>query len=215
VRTNLSKRGGPPFAGWRVLAVAGLAVFLSGPAQTYGVSPFVEPMLRDLGWSRSLFSTAYAAGTLVSAGALVLVGRQIDRVGNRLVLSVAAIGFAAALLLLSVAGGLVTLLAGFALLRTCGSGVLGLGTRTLIPFWFVRHRGRAFSFLGLAASLSLAAIPPVNQLLIDAVGWRTAWRLDALVIGVVLLPAVALLIRNRPRIWGSALTVSRRSTNWG
>jgi len=185
-----------------VLAVAGLAVFLSGPAQTYGVSPFVEPMLHDLGWSRSLFSTAYAAGTLVSAGALVLVGRQIDQVGNRLVLSVAAPGFAAALLLLSVAGGLVTILAGFALLRTCGSGVLGLGTRTLIPFWFVRHRGRAFSLLGLAGSLSLAAVPPVNQILIDAVGWRAAWRIDALVIGVVLLPAVALLIRNRPEDLG-------------
>jgi MFS family permease len=101
-----------------------------------------------------------------------------------------------------VAGGLVTILAGFALLRTCGSGVLGLGTRTLIPFWFVRHRGRAFSLLGLAGSLSLAAVPPVNQILIDAVGWRTAWRIDALVIGLVLLPAVALLIRNRPEDLG-------------
>lgn len=198
----LNRRTRVPFAGWNVLAVAGLAVFLSGPAQTYGVSPFVEPMLRELGWSRSLFSTAYAAGTLASAGALIFVGRQIDRVGNRLVLSLAAIGFALALLLLSVAGGLITIVAGFALLRTCGSGVLGLGTRTLIPFWFVRHRGRAFSLLGLAGSLSLAAIPPVNQLLIDAVGWRTAWRIDALVIVLVLLPAVALFIRNRPEDLG-------------
>ncbi|MDP9362621.1 MAG: MFS transporter [Chloroflexota bacterium] len=186
------------FSGWQVLFVAGLAVFLSGPAQTYGVSPFVEPMLEELGWSRSLFSTAYSVGTLASAGALLLVGRQIDRWGNRLVLSLAALGFGAALLLLSVAGGAVALLVGFALLRTCGSGVLGLGTRTLVPFWFVRRRGRAFGLLGLAASLSLAAVPPVNQLLIEAVGWRTAWRIDALVVLLVLLPAVAILVRNRP-----------------
>ena len=186
------------FSGWQVLFVAGLANFLSGPAQTYGVSPFVEPMLADLQWSRSLFSSAYSLGTLASAGVLILVGRQIDRVGNRLVLSCAALGFGLALLLLSATSGGIALLAGFALLRTCGSGIIGLGTRTLIPFWFVRHRGRAFSLLGLAGSLSLAAIPPVNQLLIDGFGWRAAWRIDALVILLVLLPAVTLFVRNRP-----------------
>ncbi|CAA9583958.1 MAG: hypothetical protein AVDCRST_MAG59-5148 [uncultured Thermomicrobiales bacterium] len=190
------------FSGWWILSVAGLASFLSGPAQTYGVSPFVEPMLAELGWSRSLFSTAYSVGTLASAGALLLVGRQIDRWGNRLVLSLAAVSFGLALMLLSVAGGAVALLVGFALLRTSGSGVLGLGTRTLIPFWFVRHRGRAFSLLGLAGSLSLAAVPPVNQLLIDAFGWRVAWRIDALVVWLVLLPAVALVVRNRPEELG-------------
>ncbi len=194
--------GRRPFFGWRILSVAGLAAFLSGPAQTYGVSPFVEPMLAELGLSRSLFSTAYSAGTLVSAGALLLVGRQIDRWGNRLVLSLAAIGFGLALLLMSAVNGAVALLVGFALLRTTGQGVLGLGTRTLIPFWFVRHRGRAFGMVGLAASLSLAAVPPANQLLIEAFGWRGAWRIDALVVLLVLLPALALVVRNRPEAVG-------------
>lgn len=185
-----------------MLAVAGLAVFLSGPAQTYGVSAFVDPMLQELGWSRSLFSTAYAVGTLVSAGALLVVGRQIDRIGNRLVLSLAAIGLGIALLLMSVVSGAVTLLIGFSLLRSCGSGILTLGARTLIPHWFVRRRGRAFSLIGLAATASLAVIPPVNELLIGAFGWRGAWRANAIVIWLVLLPAVALLVRDRPEVVG-------------
>jgi MFS family permease len=196
------RRQQPPFSGWIVLAIAGLAVFLSGPAQTYGVSAFVDPMLADLGWSRSLFSTAYAIGTLTSAVALLIVGRQIDRWGNRLVLSLAAIGFGIALLLMSVVSGAVSLLLGFALLRTCGSGVLTLAARTLIPHWFVRRRGRAFSIIGLAATLSLAAVPPVNELLIGTVGWRGAWQVNAVVIWIVLLPAVALLIRDRPETLG-------------
>jgi hypothetical protein len=45
----------PGFSRWSILAVAGMAVFLSGPAQTYGVSAFVDPMLADLHLSRSLF----------------------------------------------------------------------------------------------------------------------------------------------------------------
>jgi MFS family permease len=153
----------PAFSGWLILAVAGLAVFLSGTAQTYGVSAFVDPMLEELGWSRSLFSTAYAAGTLASAAALLVVGRLIDRWGNRLVISLAAVGFGIAFLLMSVVSGGLSLLVGFALLRTCGSGVLTLAARTLVPFWFVRRRGQAFSLLGLAATLSLAVVPPVNE----------------------------------------------------
>lgn len=63
-----------------MLLVACLAAFLSGPAQTYGVSVFVEPMIEDLGWSRPLYSTMYSVVTLLGAGVLVLVGHQIDRV---------------------------------------------------------------------------------------------------------------------------------------
>lgn len=183
-----------------MLLVAGVAVFLSGPAQTYGVSPFVDPMLADLGWSRSLFSAAYSGGTLASAGALLLVGRQIDRWGNRLVLSVAALAFALALLILSAVGGFATLLLGFALLRTCGSGVLTLAARTLIPHWFVRRRGRAFSLLGLASTLSLALFPPVNEFFIGLFGWRGAWRVNAVLILLVLVPIVAIVVRDRPEL---------------
>jgi MFS family permease len=191
-----------PFSGWTILSAAGLAVFLSGPAQTYGVSPFVDPMLSELGWSRSLFSAAYSAGTLASAGALLLLGRQIDRWGNRLVLSLAAVAFAAALLIMGAVGGVATLLLGFALLRTCGSGVVTLAARTLIPHWFVRRRGRAFSLLGLAATLSLALFPATNEFLIGVFGWRGAWRANAVLILLVLLPIVAFVVRDRPEAVG-------------
>ena len=72
----------PEFSGWLMPAIASLAVFMSGPAQTYGVSVFVDPMLQEMGWSRSFISLAYSVGTLVSAGALLVVGRQIDRSGT-------------------------------------------------------------------------------------------------------------------------------------
>ena len=192
------RRGGSPFAGWTMLAVAGLAVFLSGPAQTYGVSVFIDPMLTEFGWSRSLMASSYSLATLFSAGALFLVGRQLDRVGHRLVLAVTAFGFGGALLLMSVVNQPLMLVVGFTLLRTCGSGVLTLTARTLVPQWFVRRRGRALSLLGLGSTLSLAIIPPVNGFLIELVGWRDAWRIAAAVIWLVLLPAVALLVRNRP-----------------
>jgi MFS family permease len=181
-----------------MLFVSCLAVFLSGPAQTYGVSVFVDPMLTELGWSRSLFSTLYSLGTLASAGALVYVCRQIDRVGNRLVLSLSVVGFGAAMILLSTASGVIVVLVSFAMLRTFGSGVLTLAARTLVPNWFHTRAGRAFSLIGLAAMLSQALVPTFNSLVIDAVGWRTAWQVNVVIMWALLLPVVAIAIRNRP-----------------
>lgn len=181
-----------------VLGVASLAVFFSGPGQTYGVSTFVDPMIGELDISRSLYSTAYSFGTLMSAGALVILGRQIDRWGEQKILILASLGFVVALLLLSAAQGPLWLFIGFALLRTCGSGVLTLSARTLIPHWFVRRRGWAFSIIGLASAASLALFPLLHSQTVQALGWRGAWRLDALILLVLLLPAVVFLVRNRP-----------------
>jgi MFS family permease len=182
----------------QILLVAGLAVFLSGPAQTYGVSSFVDPMLVDLGITRSLFSTLYAAGTLASAGVLLIVGRQIDRFGSRVVLVASALLFIAALVVLGAAIDAVTLLIGFALLRTFGSGVLTLAARTLVAHWFEQGRGRAFSLIGVAGMISLAVVPATSERLVAWVGWRDAWRVYAGVMLLVLLPAVAFLVRDRP-----------------
>lgn len=196
VMSRSLKRSG--LAGRTILFIAGLAVFISGPAQTYGVSTFVEPMIDELGVSRSVFSTAYSFGTLVSAIALMIIGRQIDRWGSRIIMALATLIFAAALGLLSVANTPAALLIGFALLRTCGSGVLTLAARTLIPHWFARRRGRAFSMLGLAGAISLALIPLAHSRTIEWLGWRGAWRLDAVILLLVFLPAVLLLVKNRP-----------------
>jgi MFS family permease len=187
-----------PFAGWYMLGIACLAMFLSGPAQTYGVSVFVDPMLEEMGWSRSVFSTLYSVGTLASAVVLIAIGRLIDRRGNRLVMSLAVVGYASAMLVLANVNSLILLAVGFALLRTFGSSVLTLGGRTLVPNWFHSRAGRAFSVIAVAAMLSQALIPIFNTFIVDAVGWRSAWVVNAVLVTVILLPLTTLFIRNRP-----------------
>src|SRR6476620_68075 len=187
-----------PFRGGLMLGLASLAVFLSGPAQTYGVSVFIDPILAEFGWSRSLISTLYSIATLAGAIPMVLVGRQIDRVGNRLIMTIAAVLFGLSLLWLSVVSGPLLVLLGLAVLRTFGSGVLTLGARTLVPHWFVRRRGWAFSMLGISGSISLALVPRFNELLINWVGWRHAWQIIGAIVLLGLAPVLGLFIRNRP-----------------
>lgn len=184
------------FSGWRMVAVAGLGVFLAGPAQTYGVSVFVDPMRDEFGWSRSLISTAYAMATLIGALFVVASGRLLDRFGHRAVLTGTAIGFGGALISMGSIGGPISLTLGYAALRGFGIGALLLASRTLASQWFVRRRGRALGLVALGGSLSLALLPLTNNALIEHIGWRAAWRVDALVIWLVLLPIVAIAVRN-------------------
>lgn len=181
-----------------MLGIASLAIFLSGPGQTYGVSVFIDPIIAEFGWSRSLVSTMYSIATLISAIPLVIVGRQIDRIGSRRILTVAAICFGLALFGLSRVTAPWMLLIGFAVIRTFGSGTLTLASRTLIPQWFIRRRGRAFSILGLASALSLAIVPRVNESLISSLGWRNAWAIAGAVVLFGLAPVLAFFVRNRP-----------------
>lgn len=186
------------FSGWRMLLLAWLAVFFTGPGQTYGTSAFVDPMIEDLEMSRSLFSSLYSVGTLASAAVLMLMGRQIDNRGTRLVMGLATAGLALGAFVLGLASGPLLVLVGFSLTRACGQGLMGLAARTLIPHWFVRQRGRVFSLLGLASTFSLAIIPPVHEWMISLLGWRGAWRVDAAFLAVVLAPLFFLFLRNKP-----------------
>jgi MFS family permease len=195
---SLGQLSRPGFSGWRMLLLAWLAVFFTGPGQTYGTSAFVDPMIAELGMSRSLFSTLYSVGTLISAGTLMLMGRQIDRRGSRLVLTVATAGLALGTVALGSASGPILVLVGFSLTRAFGQGLMGLAARTLVPHWFVRQRGRAFSLLGLAATFSLAIIPPVHERLISWLGWRAAWYVDGAFLAIVLVPIFYRFLRDRP-----------------
>ena len=209
-RGRASVRPHPHFSGWTMLGIASLVLLLSTPAQTYGFSVFIDPMLTQLGLSRSLISAIYTVATLVSAGAVFLVGGVIDRHGHRLVLASTTAVYAAALVVMGAVGGAWTLLLGFTLLRATGASVLTLTARTHVAQWFVRRRGRAVSVVNLGKMLGLAVVPPANALLIQEIGWRDAWRVNALAVAL-LVPVALLLVRNRPEEVGQFPDGQRRA----
>ena len=88
----------PFFYGWIILPVAAFALFMSGPGQTYTISIFVDPMIAELGWSRTMVSGLYTAGSLTAGAVMILAGRLLDRYGARTVLAAAAAVFGLAAL---------------------------------------------------------------------------------------------------------------------
>ncbi|MFD3735609.1 hypothetical protein [Streptomyces sp. NPDC058632] len=111
---------GARFHGWRMVAYCALAMAMTAPGQTTGVSVFIDPLIADLGVSRTQVSTAYLTGTLVGACVMPLVGRAIDRHGPRRVTAAVGAAFGTILLALSFVTGLVGLTAGFVGIRMAG-----------------------------------------------------------------------------------------------
>ena len=192
----------PFFYGWLILPVAALSLFISGPGQTYTVSVFVEPIMEETGWSRTLVSSLYTAGSLSAAVTMVLVGKLFDRYGARLMLTVVGLIFGFVAIFMSQVTNPFELYFGFAGIRTFGQGSLTLIPSALVSLWFIRRRGKATAIASLGSSASFATFPPLAHQLISKLGWRNAWIALGFLIWGLLLPPVIAIIRRSPESVG-------------
>ena len=186
------------FFGWRIAVLATITGALTAPGQTIGVSVFVDPMITDLGLTRSELSFAYLIGTLVGAVALLPVGRAIDRFGARRMMTLIGLAFGGALMSMSGVQGLVTLAIGFMLIRWLGQGSLGLVSALAITPWFERRRGTVFGISFTATAIMMSLAPIILGLTIGAFGWREAWILAAIAIWLIVVPIARFGIIDRP-----------------
>ena len=131
-----------------------VAVFTSGPGQTFVFSVFVDPILLDTGMSRTELSFLYSVGTVFSAAMSLAMSHLVGKFGPRLMMGLIAFFFGAACFGISWANGSVGFLVFFAALRALGQGSLTMTAILLAVQWFVRYRGRAMGLvsLGMAAA---------------------------------------------------------------
>src|SRR5689334_25160081 len=79
------------YYGWACVAAAALAMVATLPGRTMGLGLVTEPLLRDLGLSRTSYGTINLWATLLGAGFGLGAGRVLDRVGARAVLAALAL----------------------------------------------------------------------------------------------------------------------------
>lgn len=193
--TALSPTG---FYGWHVVAYSAIALAATGPGQTVGISLFVDPLIADLGLSRSAVSTAYLVGTLAAAVALPWIGRALDRFGIRRTMAVIGVAFGAVLIAASLITNALGLTVAFVGLRMAGQGALGLTATTAVAWWFTRRRGLAAGVVSAIGALGISSTPLVLEYTLLDLGWRTAWRVEGLVIWAVVIPIAIFGMRDRP-----------------
>ncbi|TFG61079.1 MAG: MFS transporter, partial [Spirochaetales bacterium] len=206
----------PFFYGWMILGLGTLGMLMSVPGQTVGVSVFTDYLITELNIPGNLLSLAYLAGTVLSALLLTRAGRFYDRYGARIMGVIVSFALGCVLVYFSfsdvislalqrmfpfikgVASPFIVMSIGFFLLRFTGQGSLTMVSRNAVMEWFEKRRGFANGILGVAVSFGFSYAPFVLNALIQAGGWRWAWRFLALLVGAGFTFLVLLFFRDKP-----------------
>ncbi len=191
------------FYGWVIVAVMAVAGAANMAMATLNYGLFIKPMGDDLGISRAIFGFAQTTRQVATAATSPLMGGLLDRFGARVLLAVAAAVTGAALIALGFIDHGWQLIVLFALMGLVGlSGPGALVTTVPVAKWFVRQRGKAMSFVALGIPVGAVIFIPLTQLLIDHLGWRTAWMLLAVIGAGMIVPLSLIFVRRQPEDLG-------------
>jgi MFS family permease len=187
----------------RASAHRALAVTVVTLALAYGVwyayRVFLVALLKEFGWSRSVLAGAFSVFTLVNGGAGPVLGALADRFGPRRLILAGGALLAASLWADSYVTRAWHLYVGFGLLTAIGVSTAGWTPAVvMVQRQFSARLGLALGIAGSGVGLGIFLVVPLCQALIDAFGWRWAFRSLGIVAAVWILPATYLAIRDTP-----------------
>lgn len=172
----------------------GFTVF--GSIYSFGV--FLEPIMADLGSSRSATSALYVIASSAFYFLGPATGAIADRLGPRALVSFGTLamggGFAATALVTNISMAYLTYGLGVGI----GAACVYIPTFAVLGGWFDRSRTRALTIAAAGTGLGMLALPPLCALIIAHFGWRAAIMALA-VINSAVLAATAALVRPPPQ----------------
>jgi len=186
---------------WGAIAASAICMAVSMSAVFMGSFPvFLEPVSRDLAWGRAVLPQIITVISLSAAVLMPLCGRLVDQVGVRIPVALGLTLVASGMGLLSLmrSNGAVFWIA--ALLLGAGAALSGPPAFVgVVSSWFDKNRALALGFvLSIAPMCSQAIVAPLAQHLLVTVGWRTSYRMLALVVFVVGSATALFLLRRNP-----------------
>lgn len=178
------------------LVSVGMTIYLFGVFQDALVAAF-DTSVSTLAFGPSIFT---AASGILSP----LVGRSLatpSRPGRsiRSVMFLGALALGTGCVLLSRAPSLPWAALAFAFLIAPGAILMGpLLGQALVTNWFDGERGRMLGVVSAGTTVGGMLLPPIAAVLIESVGWRSAMAVLGVGAMVVMLPAIAWLVHDRP-----------------
>lgn len=178
-----------------------LAVTFVTLAITYGVwyaySVFLVALLREFGWSRSVLAGAFSIFALVNGAWNPVVGWLTDRFGPQRVVMGGGAMLAAALVADSFIAEPWQLYAVFGVVTAIGVSTAGWTPAVvMVQRQFRARLGLALGIAGSGIGVGIFLIVPLCQVLIDAFGWRWAFRVLGMLAAAWIVPATWLAVRD-------------------
>jgi MFS family permease len=186
------------FYGWWIVLASFMNLFFAVGLVFYGLPVFYTSLVDSLHFTRSQVAQGLFLGFVIVAPAFGFMGALIDRIGARRVLRVGILLVALPLVLM---GGMTRLWEYYFLciVEVVGYVLAGpISNQVLVSNWFQAKRGRAMGYAYLGLGLGGVAAPVLAAYLIGWVGWRRAFVIIGVMIGVALFPVAQWLTRSAP-----------------
>ena len=196
--TSTPAKGGW-YHGWTIVAITILSQITANGLAINSLSLFLHDWARDLHTPVSQLLLAIMPLGAVVAIASPVMGAMADKYPARWLFSLGLVGIT----LFSFAMSAVTAtwqiwaLYGTLLpisITTCTT----IASNAVVSRWFVRHVGLALGLSGIGLGISGVILPPLIAAVMPDIGWRNVWRIAGLLTGLVVLPLVLWLMRDRP-----------------
>jgi MFS family permease len=181
---------------WTIVAVGALMTCVALGAM-FSLAIFLDPVSRDMGWSRAGISVAMTINFLVMGAGAFAWGALSDRYGVRVVVSIGAVLLGLALVLTSRIQSLLLFQLTYGILVGLAASTFFAPMIALTTGWFDRQRSLAVSLVSAGMGVAPMTISPFARWLITTYDWRTAMLVIGILAWVLLIPA-AMLVRQPP-----------------
>jgi MFS family permease len=160
---------------------------------------FFVPLIDEFRWSRGAAAGAFSLSAVVQGLLSPAVGVLVDRLGPRRVMLGGATILGGSLLLGGSIGALWQLYLIIGVLGAAGVTAVGwVPSGALLSRWFAARRGSVMGIAFSGMGVGILVLGPLAQWLIAGVGWRRAYVLLGAGALVLLVPLIALGVREPP-----------------
>ncbi|MEM7339342.1 MAG: MFS transporter [Actinomycetota bacterium] len=175
------------FHGWKLVGAGAVIQALHSGFMLQAFGNYAVVLQRDFGWSRTLFSGAFALARAESGLLGPLQGWALGRFGPRIIMQIGVVIMSAGFVALSRIQTPLHFFAAYALIAVgmSMSGFLSVTTATVA--WFERRRARALSLSGAGFAIG-GIMTPLVVFSLETYGWRWTAMASGVVLFMVALP---------------------------
>jgi MFS family permease len=186
------------FYGWFIVG-AGIMAYALGYGARYSFSVIFPSLLEEFHWPRDTTALMLSVHLLAYGFVSPLAGNMVDRLGPRKTMALGTILLSLGLALSSLGNTPWHFYLSFGVLSGAGLCLIGAVPFTIVlRNWFEKKRGLAFSLLFFGAGGAFAWYPGI-AFLVNSGGWRYAFKVEAVIVGALMLPIILLIVRYHPR----------------
>ena len=179
-----------------MLVVLGCLVCQMGAGLFYASRAIAPDVIGDLGWTRTMWSSAMAPMIFVTSVCQALIGMACVRYGIRPVLVGAVVCLGATFLVLSTMQSLPAFYAATMLLALGNAGIGDVSVGAVVTRWFQRSRGIALGFAFAGSNIGAVVFVHAIDEWTGLFGWRGATAAVGVAAMAMILPFALFVVRD-------------------